>query len=270
MDHAVAFSSGIVADFCRATKDYNIVHDADYMHTKGKKVIVPGMLLLCRLLSGCWKDFDQNHQPNYFQLYFNSISSENDPIVLACQPHSERPFTWKLEAINGKDCFSSNGNSSMACVKEVGLAAHPLVGIKRSLPVDQSQIHVFNSILNLADQRLLWLLFSIAYASMALQKAIFEPRTLVESEINQLLNKEINPNCVSPFYQSLTIETTNLPDVGEIPTNIDYFIDFEREYLNKSYFAHLQCVVGSQLIFRARYQMIAIPDRLIMRMAKNW
>jgi len=268
MLRTVSFSYQLVDLFCKATKDYNIVHSARYMHNNGKKVVVPGMYLLCTILSDTGFFAGGGNNPNYLKIYFNSIVSEGDEIQIGCLPLDTEERVWQLSAINGQDCLALRHNLSiMKHHNSPSLAFSK--GNLRSLPFEKAQFHSFQQLLSCEDNTTLAVLFAIAYGSMALNKAIAYPVSETEFEISRLLNKTINPNCVSPFYQSLEIELP-LERVTCVPgIDLLYFIDFEQEVFNKSYFANLICMQGQQRIFSARYQMVAIPDRLIMRKAKS-
>lgn len=268
MVRSVSFSSEAVSVFCHATRDFNIVHDVNYMHPKGKKVIVPGMLLLTDLLSDCWDKIFTDKTPDYVKVFFNSIVSEAEKVELHCRPLAGKDRHWQLTAMNGKDCFALHDQISYVCHKEER-SLSTRKGILRTLPVDRQQIASFNDVLGLSSPWPSELLFSVAYASMALQKAIDYPESEVEYEINHLLDKTLNPNCVSPFYQSLEIEIGKEKLLTNLSGEMHYYIDFEREQPNKSYWANLICENQNHHIFSARYQMVAIPDRLIMRMAKS-
>jgi len=268
MLRTVSFSHKLISQFCAATRDYNIVHSAAYMHINEKKVVVPGMLLLSTILSDANLYLGKENSPNYFMIYFNSIVSEDDQVQIGCLPLNADRDCWQLSAINGKDCLSLHDNKSiMKCQVSSSLSISN--GNLRLLPFDESQLFSFQQLTSFGDEATSSVLFAIAYGSMALNKAIANPESETEIEINRLLDKNINPNRVSPFYQSLEIELPLKPTRCNPGKELSYYIDFEREVFNKSYFANLICEQDHQKIFLARYQMVAIPDRLIMRKAKG-
>lgn len=140
-------------------------------------------------------------------------------------------------------------------------------GIMRTLDVRPNQMQQFAAMTGLIDNELGYLLFAITYASRGLLLSIDEPVTEVEREINRYLDKTINPEKISPFYQYLKIY---LPSNGIKPQpnyNLDYLIHFERVKEGRTYNARVTCFQQWNLIYYSEYQLIAIPDRLIMRMA---
>lgn len=269
MHYSSSFSAKLVSDFCKVTHDSNIVHDTNYMHTNGKRVIVPGMLLLCSLMSKCWNGVTDTDLPNLYQFYFNSITSEDEFVTFFCRPEDTFPPSLSLHAINGRDCFSLNEKYSFATYIDDYELFDSFEWVDRSLPFAENQLEEFKNILRIHDDAYASLLFSISYASMALFKAINEPLSDVEKEIHNLLDKKSNADCVSPFYQSLKIFIPKPSHIKVPSIEIKYFIHFDRYVMNKSYGCSLVCKINDHVVFNATYNMVSIPDRLIMRMAKN-
>jgi hypothetical protein len=83
------------------------------------------------------------------------------------------------------------------------------------------------------------------------------------------LDKSRNPAQLSPFYQSLEIFIPQSPKILYPKGNIDYQVHLIRKKKHRLYAAHLRCMQSEKLVFQAKYDLIAIPDRLIMRMIKD-
>jgi len=259
----MVFSDPTVVNFCQATADDNPIHDPNYMNSQNKGVVVPGMLLFSTVVNFLHKKTGDYY--NYYKLIFGNVICTNEKVDMGFENDGEMKY---LYAINGHDSFSTKKERSLVLRngKSKGFTTD---GIVRTMHYEQSQLETFRSLTQNFNKVLSDFLFAIAYASAALLKAIREPLTEVEREINKLLNKTINPEQVSPFYQTLevfrTIPHTELNPQG----SIDYNVRFEREKLNKTYTAHVVCQQNGKVFYHSIYKMVAIPDKLIMRMVKG-
>ncbi len=149
------------------------------------------------------------------------------------------------------------------------MPAFPAGGTLHSLEVIPQQIRAFTELTKIQDSVVARFFFSVAYASMALFSAIRNPITEIEKEINLLLDKSRNPAQLSPFYQSLEIFIPPNPKILFPKGKIEYHVHLIRKNKHRLYVAHLRCMQSEDLIFQAKYDLISIPDRLIMRMIKD-
>ncbi len=264
MQDEFVFDTRAIEDFCRVTDDYNLIHNPGYMYANGKKVVVPGMLLLSLAIGKARELIDKG--ADTFHLFFNSIICAGDRVDIGYRLLSLAPVRAELTAKNSVDAFKLRDEPSVMYAR----AGEPEIspgGILRTLPLRDGQMDDFDRQIFLSGNPLGALLFAIAYASNALLRAIQNPVTDTETQIHRLLDKSLNPDQVSPFYQSLKIF---LPQPLHYPNRhqpLDYLIDFITERQDKVYTAHVSCSQGGQSVFYSLYRLIAIPDRLIMRMA---
>lgn len=267
MKITTSFSNADIIAFCKATMDFNIVHSPEYMSFHKKEVVVPGMYLFSYLSSKLLSSCTTMVKSNTIEIFLGSLISAGEQVELLVDTAKETG-TWFLSAINSKDCFRVGENRS-----SISFNDHPTLtstqSHNRGLPVTSEQLSLFKSLLHDISKEWLDLLFTITYASQALFKAIASPLDEVESEINLLLDKSKNPDQVSPFYQWLKIEIPGERISLSLDKPIDYHISFNRESANRAYIANVECRQEDKLFYYSRYKLIAIPDRLIMRMAKS-
>lgn len=266
MNRKTVFSDNQVIDFCGITADDNPIHNPSYMHAQNKSVVVPGMLLFSTIINLLHQKATESF--NCYRLIFGNVICTNETIDLGFASTQDKAEHKYLYAINGHDMFSVKSERSIA-FKNDSLTQLPINGIDRKLPYNRYQLNTFKRLTHSINDALSDFLFCIAYASAALFKAIREPLTEVEREIYRLLDKTINPDQVSPFYQNLEINQINnnilLSDKGEI----NYNINFTREKENRVYLAQVSCYSENQLLYQSIYRLIAIPDKIIMRMVKE-
>lgn len=263
MENKVLFTDSVVSDFCKATADDNPIHDPLHMHSQNKGVVVPGMLLFSTIVNLLHRK--TNEYFNYYKLIFGNVICTNEPIDLGFETENEQNY---LYAINGHDMFSTKNNRSVA-LKNIESKTVNLDGIVRSMPFRKTQLETFRELTNSLYNTLSDFLFTVAYASAALFKAIREPITDVETEINRLLDKTINRDQVSPFYQTLEIFRVNQHAELNPGGTIEYNIRFDREKANKTYIAQVTCMHNNLCFYQSVYKLVAIPDKLIMRMVKD-
>jgi len=263
MENKVLFTDSVVANFCKATDDDNPIHDPVFMYSQNKGVVVPGMLLFSTIVNLLHRK--TNEYFNYYKLVFGNVICTNESIDLGFEAKGDHNY---LYAINGHDMFSTKHDRSVV-MKNIEHKEFHSDGIVRAMQFHKAQLETFRELTNSLNSTLSDFLFTIAYASAALFKAIREPITEVETEINRLLNKAINPDQVSPFYQTLEIFRVN-PHAELKPEGIiEYKIRFDREKANKTYVAQVACVHNNQCFYQSVYRLVAIPDKLIMRMVKD-
>jgi hypothetical protein len=258
------FTDQQVHIFCKATKDFNPVHNPLYMQSKGKRVVVPGMLLFSKVATMLFGAVGTSL--NSYRILINSIVSTNEEIILGFEdgPNGDR----YIFAINHQDSFSHKDERSRVYQRE-SEKAFCNDGNYWPLPIDNWQLQDFGEVIGCNNIILRDFLFGIAYASNALFKCIDNPVTEVEREINILLDKTKNPSQVSPFYQSLEIFLPNNP-IPLVPSGkIDYLIHYEREKKDRVYVAYVRCEQDGQVLYHSEYKLVAIPDRLILRMARD-
>lgn len=253
-----------IRQFCLATQDYNVIHDADFMHTNGKRIIAPGMLVFCLILSKQF--YEGGFQPDTMKVIFNSIVSEGESLRLYTEDCPDAPDCTFISAFNGRDSFSFKNERSRIFRRTEDIEFIKS-GWIRELTFHREQIRSFDEVIQSPDKRLSNIMFSIAYASNALLLNIDNPRDEIELEIKTMLDKNIQKDPVSAFYQSLDIYLDNLEvDLNE-NSPLEYKIQMERLIANRTYLAHVQCSHSNKLIYHSVYKLSAIPDRLIMRMA---
>ncbi len=255
-----------VALFCEATKDDNVIHKKTYMTPRHKRIVVPGMYLLA--LASNYSAKFLKERARSVRVVFGSIISTNESICFG-QNLCEEEEKLSLSAFGESgDAFSLKNEYSYISAKGE-MPAFPAGGTLHSLEVNPQQIRSFTSLTKIEDSVVARFFFSVAYASMALFSAIRNPITETEKEINLLLDKSRNPAQLSPFYQSLEIFIPQSPKILYPKGNIDYQVHLIRKKKHRLYAAHLRCMQSEKLVFQAKYDLIAIPDRLIMRMIKD-
>ena len=259
----IIFTDAEIVEFCKATKDTNELHHPDFMGKMGKRVIVPGMFALSRTLV-----LSADHlktQANYIRILFNTLLSSGDFATLSASLVPGNPDVVRLSAINHKDTFASPEEYSKMMHVENGLEME-FQGILRRLEIDPWQIETFIKLVGTTDIEVARFQFAVAYASHALLKSIDEPETEVEQEIDRLINGKSQ---ISPFYQSLEIYIPSPFPVFTPGSAMDYYIHFEREKAMRLYSAYVRCESDGMVIFRSKYTLMGIPDRIILRMAKD-
>lgn len=266
MNKEIIFTDKEIMNFCYATRDFNIVHNPEFMGDKRKHVIVPGMLLFSYIMNFSKDIFKQGLDS--FHILFNSIVNSYENISIGYEPTSIEKGSYYVFARNGRDSFSIKNERSRIFKREHDISTVKQ-GIYRNIDIKTFQLKEFMNLILCDDFKLAGFLFSVAYASNALNLSIEEPQTEVEHEINLLLDKTQNPDQVAPFYQKLDIylNKNHMPLIPE--GQIEYLIHFERETKNKAYIAHVRCEQEGNIIYHSKYRLIAIPDRLIMRLAKD-
>jgi hypothetical protein len=266
MEKRFCFSNKSVVEFCRATADDNPIHNPEIMHNQNKGVVVPGMLLFSSIASLLHEL--TNDYYNYFKLVFGNVVCTNEDVELKVTTNPNNEDEKFLQAINGHDLFSTKKERSYATNTNSPLTFE-LDGVTRTLKYNKKQLNVFRSISSCVNKTLSDFLFAIAYASAALFKSIREPITDVEVEINQLLDKNLNPKQVSPFYQDLEIYRPGGFEGLNSDGELQYNVNFQREVKNRLYSAKVACIHNGSVLYYSIYKLVAIPDKLILRMVKN-
>jgi hypothetical protein len=259
----IIFKDQEIVEFCKATKDTNEIHNPLYMGEIGKRVIVPGMFALSRTL--CLAEDYLKTKANYIKVLFNSLLSSGDFATLCTIPDPNDPDIVRLSAINHKDTLTSRNDYTRMMQVETG-PEKSFRGILHRLDFEPRQVETFKRLVGISDTDVAHFLFAVSYASQALLKSIDNPQTEVEQEIDRLINRNSK---ISPFYQSLEIHIPS-PFPSFIPgIALDYYIHFEREKEMKLYSAYVRCDSEGTTIFNSQYKLVGIPDRIILRMAKD-
>jgi hypothetical protein len=233
------------------------------MRKIGKRVIVPGMFALSRTINLASDEL--KYQTNAIRVLFNSLLNSGDFVTLKTYPNPDDPSEIRLSAINHKDTLTSSEEFTRLYRTMEEFDTTP-AGILRRLEIEPGQMETFTRLVGATDTDIAHFLFAIAYASHALLTCINQPQTEVEKEIDGLIN---GSSKISPFYQSLDIFYPS-PFPQFVPVHsIDYYINYIREKALRLYTAHVICVKDETVVFRAEYKMVGIPDRIILRMAKD-
>jgi hypothetical protein len=266
MQADIIFSNQNVSQFCEITCDNNLIHNPEHMHQLNKQVVVPGMFVFSTALNLLHDAFTQG--ADTIKVFFNSVIHTNESVRFEGKKNSQKPMEILMSANNGHDSFTLKDERSKV-YKRSSDYTHQNLGFIRSLKYTEMQLGAFNKLIGCVDQFMNGFLFSIAYASSALFQAIQNPITEVESEINILIDKSLNPDRVAPFYQSLEIYLENGLTALDAQGELDYKIDFVREKQYKTYVAHVRCQQNGRKIYQSDYKMISVPERLIMRMVRD-
>ncbi len=264
MKRRIIFRDQDIVDFCRATHDINEVHDPGYMAGIGKRAIVPGMFAFSAAINLASRFLKE--EGNTIRVFFNTLLSSGDFADLVAEPGGmEGDRFCRIYAINHKDTLTTGEEHTRIFSAPVVMPMQE-EGIVRSLPLETRQIAEFTRLVGAGDPEVAGYLFAISYASQALYKSIAGAVTETEFEIDDLIN---HSGRISPFYQSLEISLPRpippLVSEGELL----YRTHFVREKFRKIYLAFLQCEQGGEVLFRSRYRLMAIPDAVILRMAKD-
>lgn len=262
----IQFTDKQVVEFCRATCDWNTIHNPEFMASKGKHVVVPGMFLFALIVDLLYARVGRTFDS--FRVYFNSVISTGEPVQMGYDESSGGNGERFLFAMNGRDSFTMKDERSRVYRRECNIG-YLTEGHYRNMAITPEQYDTFKRLVGCHDDAMAGFLFAVAYASPALTRTINEPITEPEREINRLLDRAENPDRVSPFYQSLDIYLPEKPEILKPQGEINYRVHFVREKFNRVYIAHVQCEQEGRVIYRSEYKLIAIPDRLILRMAKD-
>jgi hypothetical protein len=258
------FSDAEIVEFCKATQDTNELHDPAFMGNIGKRIIVPGMFALSRTI--CLDEGFLKSRANVIKVLFNSLLSSGDFVTLSASPDPENPCELLLSAINHKDTLSSHFEHSFLFLTDRGFENF-INGIHHRVEMDVQQVQKFKSLVGAKDPDVANFLFAVSFTSKALLNVIDHPETEIEKEIDELINKNSK---VSPFYQSLEIHIPVPFPVFTPAESIDYFIHYQREIAYRLYTAHIRCETDGKILFHSQYKMGGIPDRVILRMAKDF
>lgn len=259
----IIFRDDEIVEFCRATLDTNEIHDPAFMAKLGRRVIVPGMFALAYTVN-LSADFLKNHARS-LKVLFNSLLSSGDFVTLCSMVSPEDPSEIRLSAINHKDTLTSKDEYTRLSVKDTGFRTD-YNGIVRRLEVKPEQVQKFKELIGGMDPDVVNFLFAIAYASRALFRSIDQPETDIELEIDRVINKNSN---ISPFYRTIEIRIPSPFPVFDPAVALDYYIHFECEKPCKLYAAYVRCESQGKVIFQSQYKLLGIPDRIILRMAKE-
>jgi acyl dehydratase len=69
----IQFTDMQVVEFCRATCDWNTIHNPEFMASRGKHVVVPGMFLFALIVDLLYTRVGRTFDS--FRVYFNSVIS---------------------------------------------------------------------------------------------------------------------------------------------------------------------------------------------------
>ncbi len=263
MHKKVNFTDQSIVDFCKITRDDNLIHNPEIMNLKGKQVVVPGMFIFAIAANMA---SEHPIKINSIKVFFSSMISRGDEISIGFEPYKNGV---RLMAMNSKDCLSLNESHSLATYEYQLPLFDTTEGRMQSLKVEPWQMEVFSKLTGTHDAHITSYLFAIAYASKALNLSINDPKTEVEEEIYRLIRPELNPARTAPFYQSLNICFPKEKQEIEGNGTIDYTIYYIREKAHRSYIANVHCSQNGKTIYYSSYKMIAIPERLILRMFKD-
>jgi len=263
MQKNVIFRDSDIVEFCRTTRDINEVHDPEYMRSIGKRAIVPGMFALSAT-ANLSADFLKKSACT-IKVFFNTLLSSGDFATLCAEPNLLDPSEMRLLAINHKDTLTSKEEYTRI-ISGAGITGFQTCGVVQKLDICEDQFSTFLRLIGAKDLEMARVLFAVSYASNALFRQIDVAQTEIESEIDQLINHHSK---VSPFYHTLEIKIPSpFPTIHPQGT-LDYRIHFERVKKNKAYFAYVQCEQEGNVIYNSQYNLVAIPDIIILRMAKE-
>jgi hypothetical protein len=259
----VIFTDPEIVEFCNVTRDTNVIHQPAFMDRLGKRVIVPGMFALSS--TACLSEEFLKNRANSIRVLFNSLLSSGDFATLNVSEIPDIPDEIRLSAVNHKDTLTTKDDYTRIYYT-TNLFSTDYDGILHRLDLDPVQIDVFKRLIKTEDSDTANFLFAVSYASQALLKAILNPQTDIEKEVEELIQ---GGSGVSPFYHTLEIQLPSPFPKFNAGSSIDYYVHFERGKKNKLYKAHVRCIANGTLIFHSRYQMIGINNQIILRMAKD-
>jgi hypothetical protein len=263
MKRKTIFRDSDIVAFCLATKDSNRIHDPEFMRTRGKRVIVPGMFAFS---SAAALDPEiLKRGPGYIKVLFSTLLSSGDFVTLKAERDLLESHVVRLSALNKKDTLMSSDDFTRMENREAPFG-HTVQGNLHSLPVEPWQTERFAQLIGTADRDTTNFLFAVAYASHALHLSIDHPETEVEQEIDHLINGNSR---IAPFYHTLEIAIPGPMPRFDFRGTICYRIHFERERQFKLYTANVSCESGGRQLFYSRYSLMGIPQMIIMRMAKD-
>jgi len=252
-----------IVEFCQTTKDINEIHDPVFMSGIGKRVIVPGMYAFS-CAANLSADFLKT-KATCIKVFFNSLLSSGDFATLQAVPGEQEMEEVKLAAISHKNTLTSREDYTRIC-KGIEPFTLQTEGLVHSLEVTATQLISFKHLIEATEDLVSNFLFAVSYASQALYKSIEQPQTEVEHEIHLLISKGSK---ISPFYHTLQIHIPPVFPSIKPGLKLDYRIQFIREKKNRAYHAFLQCEQEGQVVYNSKYNLVAISDVVILRMAKE-
>jgi hypothetical protein len=125
---ARCFTADDISEFCRVTEDNNLIHNPEYMHSQGKRAIVPGMLSFAAAAFGAG---DFINSANYIRVLFSGPLFENEHferiITHIMKPKEVRfDIVQKDSSIFSKtpDLTPDSSDSWYSCMKKKRKAGH--------------------------------------------------------------------------------------------------------------------------------------------------
>ncbi len=237
------FTDKDISEFCLITGDPNRIHNPEYMATKGKKAIVPGMLTFVKLAAKYQYDLKT------LNVNFNNpVCSENEMEIV----HHHGTVNSISAYYNNKEIIKITHSSPLKSEED------NFEGIERTLEFSDNQLSDFFHMTD--DLQNTEALFQIAYASKLMQEILSNPITEIEKEAVQRSKKGL-----LPVYESLKITIHN-PDLFE--NSLVYKTNLEKTS-KRDYLWRVRCCNSDNIVYDSEFKLKALPEKLIMRIAET-
>lgn len=267
------FTIADFAEFCRITGDTNPIHDPSYMLQHGKQPIGPGMLTLSYAGNQAENLLIQN--VDNAEVVFGAPVAPNEEIDfksgLCNNPNGDERLEVRLSGMNPdeKDVLASpkdDSNYTRFFVDGPRLTMpNDLSG--RNWEVREEYVVKFNEIIDGTFGPVSETLYAIASGSWALCQSVRDaPHTDVEKAINHAMLGNPKRKCL-PMYTGINI---HLPNGFNEITSRDLIYSGTMEYDEKrTVTGTLNCRQSGKDLFRMDYGLVIMPEKVVMRAAKN-
>ncbi|MFP4403483.1 MAG: hypothetical protein ACLFPJ_03980 [Candidatus Woesearchaeota archaeon] len=251
------FSDEKIEKFCDVTKDFNNLHSPKYMKKKNKKTIVPGMYSIAFTIS----------QFKKYLYFFNSVKINLGSMIFSddfIKPNVKLYDNEKLPICVynslGNDIFKKENNISYFFNK--ANLDENLSGDKKSILIKNDDLNVYSNLIKTKNTNLVKTLYSISYSSKILLDYLNNTNEKF-NDVSLIFEKKD----VLPVYNSFDINLEN-GFFLKINNNLDYIVNFEK-VSKRNVNARVDCYSENNKIFSAKYDIFAVPEKIILRMVKN-
>jgi len=243
-----------IISFCISTGDNNSIHDPKYMEPKGKRVIIPGMLTLTDILNTFPTHLKKTRS---ILANFGYAVSEGDIIRF-----DDEDISDVEKRIIAKTYDDPKKEDTYIFMNQAPPKIEYLGETHKKITFSPHQAELFSKVLNGSITKETKFLFSLALSSQALIESKEDLKLSDEKKLSDILGNKL------PAYQSISINLPKVfPDI-HLGKQLDYYMSVTSE--DEKHFQYdIQCIQGLKEIYNGRYELLAVPEKLIMRMARN-
>ncbi|PLW79325.1 hypothetical protein C0585_08320 [Candidatus Woesearchaeota archaeon] len=250
----IQYDNRDIISFCISTGDDNSIHDPQYMEPKSKRVIVPGMLTLTDILNNFPTDLKKTRS---ILANFGYAVSEGDIIRFDDEDISdvEKRIITKAHDNPKKEDTHIFMNREIPEIEYLG-ETH------KKITFSPHQAELFAKVLGTNITKESKFLYSLALSSRALLESKEDLKLSDEKKLSDILGNKL------PAYQSISINLPKVfPDI-HLGKQLNYYMSVSSED-EKHFQFDIQCIQGLKEIYNGRYELLAVPEKLVMRMARD-